>query len=599
MKNLLSVICMVVLCEGQSYAQSNESVTTTEVTNILKGAYTPSVYQAATVITDPNIISAGLVSGLSPDSLKADLFAMKSFQNRNTFSATVSNTRGIGAARRWVYNKFVQYSAVNGNRLRPAYLQFDYTASAAGCGSTSSMNRHYNVLGVLPGTQTTDKSLIIIEGHLDSRNSNNCDVTGNAFGIGDNATGSAMVVELARVMSKYSFKNTIVFMVNTGEEQGTIGAQAFANWLSNNNIPVKAVNNNDVSGGIFCGHTASAPGCPGYGNIDSTDLRLFSFGGFNSPHKQWARYVKLEYKEQLSSLVKVATNIEIMTPEDRTGRGGDHQPFRKAGYTSIRFTQANEDGDASNGVGYIDRQHSIRDSLGLDTNGDGIEDVLYVDVDYLARNALVNGNSMAMVALGPDTISLTPAIFSANRVTVKLSPAGSPAYRIAVRSATNDWDTVYTVTSAKDTLVVPYGTNTTFYISAAAVDNNNVESQFSTEYALSTQLVVLDLQPDTLVRPLDPAPEYYGVRLLQNRPNPFDEVTTITVQSATDLFGDRALICISGLDGRIVRKIQMPLKKGINEVQFEHGYGVRGTYICTLLIDGLPVQSTKMLFLGN
>jgi hypothetical protein len=597
MKNFLSVICMVVLCQVHCYGQSAESVTSTEVTNILKGIYTPSVYQATTVITDPNVISAGLVSSISPDSLLADLFAMKGFQNRNTFSDTVSNTRGIGASRRWVYNKFVQYSAANGNRLRPAYLQFDYTASAAGCGATSSMNRHYNVLGVLPGIQTADKSLIIIEGHLDSRNSNNCDITGNAFGIGDNATGSALVMELARVMSKYSFKNTIVFMVNTGEEQGTIGGQAFADYLDNNNIPVKAVNNNDVSGGIFCGHTSSAPSCPAYGDIDSIGLRIFSFGGFNSPHKQWARYVKLEYKEQVSSLVKVLTDIQIMTPEDRTGRGGDHQPFRQDGYTAVRFTQANEDGDASNGPGYVDRQHNVRDSLGIDRNGDGVEDSFYVDVDYLARNALVNGNAMAMVALGPDTITLTPSVWTANRIIVKLSPAGAPAYRVAIRSTTNDWDSVYTVTKSLDTLIVPYGTNTTFYISAAAVDNLNTESQFSTEYTLSTQLVVLALQPP--IPPEAPAPEYYGVQLLQNRPNPFDEVTTITIQSGTDLFADRTMICITSLDGRIVRKIRLPLKKGINEVPFEHGYGVRGTYICSLLIDGLPVQSMKMLFLGK
>ncbi len=598
MKNFLTVICMALLWDNSCYAQSNELVTSTEVTNILKGSYTPSVYQASTVITNPNIISAGLVSGISTDSLKADLFAMKAFQNRNTFSDTVSTTRGIGATRRWVYKKFMEYSAANQNRLRPAYLQFDYTASAAGCGATSSMNRHYNVLGVLPGTQTTDKSLIIIEAHIDSRNSNNCDITGNAFGIGDNATGSAMVMELARVMSKYSFKNTIVFSVNTGEEQGTIGGQAFADYLMNNNIPVKAVNNNDVSGGIFCGHTSSAPSCPGYGNIDSTDLRIFSFGGFNSPHKQWARYVKLEYKEQIAPLVTVPTNILIMTPEDRTGRGGDHQPFRMDGFTAVRFTQANEDGDASNGPGYVDRQHNVRDSLGLDTNGDGIEDTLYVDVDYLARNTLVNGTSMAMTALAPDTVTLTPTAFAANRVIVQFSPAGAPAYRVAVRSATNDWDSVYTVTGKSlDTLVVPYGMGTTFFISAAAVSSTGVESQFSTEYSLKNDLIILALTPDA--PPPPPALEYYGIQLLQNRPNPFDLATTITILSGTDLYADRTWICISSMDGRIVRKMKVPLKKGINELDYDHGYGVTGTYICSLIIDGLPVQSTKMVFLGR
>jgi hypothetical protein len=454
------------------------------------------------------------------------------------------------------------------------------------------------VLAVLPGSQVTNKSLIIIEGHMDSRNVSNCDVTGNAFGIGDNATGSALVIELARVLSKYTFRNTIVFMVNTGEEQGLIGAKAFANYLDNKNVLIKAVNNNDVSGGIFCGHTASAPGCPMYGAIDSTDLRIFSLGDINSPNKQWARYIKLEYKEQLSSLAAVPTNIQIMENEDRTGRGGDHQAFTALGYTGVRFTQAYEDGDASNGPGYVDRQHNIRDSLGLDKNGDGIEDSLYVDVDYLARNALVNGNSLAMVALGPDTITMKGAVITANRVRVQFTPAGQPAYRVAIRSATNDWDSVYTITGKSvDTITVPYHTGTTFYISAAAVDSKGTESQFSTEWTLSTQLVVLDLPPDTTAPPRpSPAPGYAGIQLMPNKPNPFDESTMIAIQSGTDMFIARTEVAISDMAGHVLQRIKVPLTKGINQVVYNHGFNTSGIYICTLLIDGLPIQSTKMIF---
>jgi hypothetical protein len=596
MKNLVGIICLTLMGGGRAYAQTNMLVTSTEVANILKGSYTAATYQASTVISNPNIISAGLVSGISPDSLKADLFAMRGFQNRNTFSDTVAANRGIGAARRWVYNKFLQYSSVNENRLRVAYLRFDYSPSSAGCAATSNIGRHLNIMAVLPGSQTADKSILVIEGHIDSRNSNNCDVTGNAFGIGDNATGTALVMELARVMSKFTFRNTILFCVTTGEEQGTVGGQAMADYLSNNNIPIKAVNNNDVSGGIFCGHTSSAPSCPGYGNIDSIGLRIFSLGSFNSPHKQWARYVKLEYKEQVSSLVNVPTDIQIMTNEDRTGRGGDHQPFRADGYTAVRFTQANEDGDASNGPGYTDRQHNIRDSLGLDKDGDGIEDSLYVDVDYLARNALVNGNSLAMVALGPDTSTLTASLISANRVRVQFSPAGQPSYRVAIRSTTNDWDSVYTIKAASvDTIIIPYGLNTTFYISAAAVDNLNTESQFSTEYILATDLTILALS-DTSA-PLPPTgTDAYGIQLLQNKPNPFDEATAITILSGTNLFADRTWVNICSLDGKMVKRIRVPLHKGVNEVVYDHGYGVTGAYIYSLFIDGLPIQSRKMVF---
>jgi hypothetical protein len=592
-------IPILILCLGTgaaAVAQSNESVTSTVVNNILLGNYTASTYQATTVITDPNVISRGLLSNISTDSLTADLYALNSFQNRNTFSDTSSATTGIGATRRWVYNKFLQYSQAAGSRLQVGYLKFTYNPSSYPCTESPSIQTHYNVLAVLPGSQTTDKSLIIIEAHMDSRNSNNCDATGSAPGIGDNATGTAMVLELARVMSQYSFRNTIVFAVNTGEEQGLIGAHAFAQYLKANDVLIKAINNNDVSGGIFCGHTASGPGCPYYGNLDSIDLRIFSLGDVNSPNKQWARYIKLEYKEQLSNLVTVPTDLQIMENDDRIGRGGDHQAFTDVGYTAVRFTQANEDGDAnSDSVGYTDRQHSLRDSLGREV--DGVIDSIYVNANYLARNTLVNGNSLAMVALGPDTVTLNASLWTANTVQVKFSPAGSPAYRVAIRSTTNDWDSVYTITGASSAIItVPYGANTTFYISAAAVDANGTESQFSTEWTLSTGMVVLDLTPDT-TQPTPPPPAgYYGIQLLPNRPNPFDESTLITINSGTDLFANRTCLLFTGIDGHVINRIPVPLQKGVNQIVYNHGFSASGIYICTLLIDGQPVQSTEMIF---
>src|SRR5580692_4853212 len=380
MRTLILLLCLST--GAAAFAQSNESVTSATVNNILLGNYTPSTYQAVSVITDPNVISQGLLGNISVDSLTATLFALNSFQNRNTFSDTSSGTFGIGAARRWAYNKFVEYSQASGSRLQVGYLKFTYNPSSYPCTESPSIQTHYNVLAVLPGSQTTDKSIIIIEAHMDSRNNNNCDATGSAPGIGDNATGTAMVLELARIMSQYTFRNTIVFSVNTGEEQGLIGAHALAEYLKAQGVKIKAVNNNDVSGGIFCGHTASAPGCPYYGNLDSIDLRIFSLGDVNSPNKQWARYIKLEYKEQLSNLVTVPTDLQIMENDDRIGRGGDHQAFTGIGYTAVRFTQANEDGDAaSTSPSYLDRQHDVRDSLGHYNSITGTYDSIYLNTD--------------------------------------------------------------------------------------------------------------------------------------------------------------------------------------------------------------------------
>src|ERR1700753_811180 len=122
MKNLLPVLLL--LWAYSVHAQTNPSVTSTEVKNILLGSYDPTVYQATNVISNPTLVSAGLVGGVSADSLRADLFALNDFYNRNMFSDTTSASTGIGAARRWVFKKFQQYSAVNENRLRVGYLKF-------------------------------------------------------------------------------------------------------------------------------------------------------------------------------------------------------------------------------------------------------------------------------------------------------------------------------------------------------------------------------------------------------------------------------------------------------------------------------------------
>jgi hypothetical protein len=409
-------------------------------------------------------------------------------------------------------------------------------------------------------------------------------------------------MELARVMSKYTFRNTIVFAVVTGEEQGLIGSTALANYMKSKSILIKTVNNNDVSGGVFCGHSSSAPSCPFYGNIDSLDLRIFSLGDINSANKQWARYVKLEYKEMLSSKVSVPTNINIMEPDDRTGRGGDHQAFTGIGYTAVRFTQANEDGNAaSTSSSYKDRQHDIADSLGHWNSSKNKYDSIYLNPNYLARNTLVNGNSLAMVALGPDTITMKGTLWTYNSIRVTFSSGANPVpagYRVAVRSSTNDWDTVFTTTgSSPAVFTIPYGSNTTFYTSAAAMDANGIESQFSTEYVLSTSMEPLYLTPDT-TRPDAATPDQNGIQLMPNRPNPFDESTMIAINSGTDAFADRAMLQFTTMDGRVLSRMPVHLQKGLNQVVFNHGYGSAGVIICSLLVDGLPVQSTKMIFHG-
>lgn len=377
-------------------AQTSIMSTNAVAHQVLLGNYTPGNYQASTVINKPNDLSQGIHDRVSPDSLKALLEQLSTFETRHTSSDTTSATRGIGAARRWVYSKFEQYSAENENRLIPSYLQFDLDI----CGVT----QHRNIFAVLPGADNSDKSVVIIEGHIDSRCEGSCDTACIAEGMEDNASGTALVMELARVMSRYTYNHNIVFLITIGEEQGLHGARAFANYCKDNNIPVKAVLNNDVVGGIICGQTASPPGCMGAGTIDSTNLRLFSAGVFYSDDKQLARYTKLEYKEQLQPIVDVPMTINVLTPQDRSGRGGDHIPFSDNNFTAIRFCAANEHGDAGvSSPTYTDRQHTSSDVLGVDTDNDNIIDSFFVNFNYLARMAVINGNTSSMIGISPKT----------------------------------------------------------------------------------------------------------------------------------------------------------------------------------------------------
>ena len=190
------------------FSQTNIFVTNAEADTVLRGNYSPANYEASVVIDSKAALVQGVNAEVNADSLKSYILRMGEFSTRNTGSDTVSTTNGIGAARRWAFDKFASFSAANENRLLVSYLQFDQ--------AICSMMQHRNVFGILPGSDTSNHQVIIIEGHLDSRCDTPCDLNCLAQGIEDNATGSALVLELARVMSQYTYKNTIVFMLTIG-----------------------------------------------------------------------------------------------------------------------------------------------------------------------------------------------------------------------------------------------------------------------------------------------------------------------------------------------------------------------------------------------
>ncbi|MCC6460941.1 MAG: M28 family peptidase [Saprospiraceae bacterium] len=578
MKQNITLLVLAILSPFYLTAQTNILSTNPLAQQILTGNYEPSDYAATAPIVDPAAITAGIQARVSADSLKAYIIHLSQFGNRNTGADTLSASTGMGAARRWVYQQFEAFSAANEGRLLVSYLQFDQAI----CG----MGQHRNIMAVLPGSNPTRNGVILIEGHIDSRCSELCDLDCLAEGVEDNASGTALVMELARVMSAYTFENTIVFMATIGEEQGLMGAEAFGQYIQNNGIPLRAVLNNDVVGGVICGKTSSPPSCSGLNEVDSTSVRLFSQGGANSKHKQLARFIKLEYQEQILPTATVPMNLRIMTPEDRTGRGGDHIPFRQKGYTAMRFTAANEHGDASNGAGYTDRQHSSDDILGIDTDGDQVIDSFFVQFNYLARNAVINGAAAAIAAQNvPTPVNFTAIRSNAGKLIVDITdPANLGMYRVALRSTTHDWDTVYTLIGASSGSfdAPPAGV---LYVSVAGVDGNGSESLFSGE-----KLILVTGVAEA------GAEENAGIQLFQNRPKPFDEATWISFWVNEQPAYREASIQITDSQGKIIQHLPVQLQVGLNEVMYTHGYGVRGTFAYTLLIDGRVIDARQMIF---
>jgi Zn-dependent M28 family amino/carboxypeptidase len=575
---LALLVCLISLVSMVSVtAQENSHFTNPVIYSILKGDYDPQDYLPSEIISDPYTISAALEAFVSPDSMKATLIELRKFHNRNTASDTVSTTKGIGAARTWVLSRLNEFSSRQENRLVTGYFQFDQDV----CG----MMRHKNVVAVLPGRDNTNPSSIIIEAHLDSRCAGNCDIDCLAEGMEDNGSGIALVMELARVMSQFTFDHTIIFALVTGEEQGLVGSNAMAVYAAENDIPLKAVLNNDIVGGIICGETSSPPSCPGFNHIDSTQVRLFSFGSFNSKHKSLVRFIKLEYDEMIRPLAAVEMMITLMAAEDRIGRGSDHIPFRENGFASIRFTSANEHGSAEiDDPEYHDRQHTSGDILGVDTNGDEIIDSFFVDFNYLKRNATINGNAAAMAALGPDAPSLKGVFQDGDHLYVEVEdPNDYNEYVIGIRSTLHDFDSLFYISGGKTGTFTLAEREFNLFVTAASIDSNGIESLFSEE-----KLVRITGTEETPLRK--------SIELFQNKPNPFDESTTISFWVGDPAAVKDAQVIIVDLNGKEVKRIPVIIHEGMNEILFHHGYNMTGTYLYSLYINGTLMGTKKMVF---
>ncbi|MBX7053400.1 MAG: M28 family metallopeptidase [Pyrinomonadaceae bacterium] len=346
-----------------------------------------AVQIAAQTAAKPDPEIARMVKEVSAKNIEASIRKLVSFGTRNTLSEQDNPTRGIGAARDWIYQEFVKISKECGGCLdvqKEAFVQ----PKANRIPEPTTLT---NVFAILNG-KTDAKRYYVVSGHYDSMCSSPTDAKCDAPGANDDASGTAVSIELARVMSKRSFDATIIFMAVPGEEQGLLGAANFAERAKETKINIEAMFTNDIVGGVTTQK----------GSINRNKVRVFSegvpsseteqqantrrsVGGENdSASRQLARYIKEQTARYLKNF-----GVMMIYRRDRYGRGGDHIPFVERGFTAVRITESDED--------YTHQHQNVRTENGV-FYGDTPE---FVDFEYTANVARVNLIALASLANAP------------------------------------------------------------------------------------------------------------------------------------------------------------------------------------------------------
>ena len=329
-----------------------------------------------------------IIEAVSANRIITDVETLANFGTRHTLSDTLSETRGIGAARRWIKKSFTQISADCGNCLEVFEQKNMFKADGRRLTRDVWIN---NIVAIQRGSVHPNR-FVIMSGDIDSRVSDPNNFTSDSPGANDNATGMAGAIEAARVLSKYRFANSIVYVGLSGEEQGLYGGKGLAQYALDNNWEIIGVLNNDMIGNI--------EGVDGV--IDNRSFRIFSeptpvteterarkqrrfYGGeVDGISRQLARYVHKTTQTYMPEM-----NPMLIYRLDRFGRGGHHRPFNDVGFAGIRIMEAHEN---------YNRQHQdIRNE-----NGIAYGDVLSgVNAAYAAKLTAVNAISLAALAWAP------------------------------------------------------------------------------------------------------------------------------------------------------------------------------------------------------
>ncbi|VAV90295.1 Leucine aminopeptidase-related protein [hydrothermal vent metagenome] len=354
-----------------------------------------------------------LAADVSATNLRHDVQKLVDFGTRHTLSDTVSETRGIGAARRWIKSEFERISAECGGCLQVVYVSDTVT----GENRIPQPVEVVSVLAIQRGQLDADR-YVLMAGDIDSRVTDAMNATADSPGANDNASGMAGVLEAARVLSKHQFDGSIIYAGLSGEEQGLFGGKIVAAHALANHWRIKAVLNNDMIGniagidGVIDNAVARvfSEGTRDTETAEEARTRRFTGGEVDSPSRNLARYIDERADRYIPNL-----DVMMVYRLDRFGRGGHHRPFNAVGIPGVRIMETHEN---------YNRQHQdLRTENGIKF-GDVIEGINF---DYARKLTALNVVSLAEMADAPP--------FPAQ---VKLKGAVQPSTHISWEMATGD-----------------------------------------------------------------------------------------------------------------------------------------------------------------
>jgi hypothetical protein len=354
-----------------------------------------------------------LTAAVDPARLQATVARLVAFGTRHTLSDTSSETRGIGAARRWLAEEFAALSRLPGSRLRPYEDRFVQEAGARLPRAVEMVN----VGAVLPGVDAARaKEAIVVTGHYDSRASDPLDATSDAPGANDDGSGTAIALELARVLARERPAISVYLVAVAGEEQGLYGSTHLARRLKAEGVRVVAMTSVDIAGnsdgqdGVHDDRTGRvfSEGVPAVETEEARRLRVALGGENDGAARAWARYLRREGERHVPHLV-----LRVMLRRDRMGRGSDHMPFSAEGFPAIRLSEMHES---------YDRQHQDVRVVDGRRYGDTLE---FFDARYAAR--LGRGLCAALARLAaapapPREVAIGGAVSPDTRLRVTLPP---------------------------------------------------------------------------------------------------------------------------------------------------------------------------------